>query len=274
MIGDLAGFAAAILRRGVGFVQIPTTLLAQVDSSVGGKTGINSPQGKNLVGAFHQPRLVLADTALLDTLPRARLPRRLRRGGEVRPARRRRLLRLARGERPRARRRRPGGAPARGPPLLRDEGRDRRRATRPSRATARCSTSATPSATRSRPPPATPTGCCTARRWRSAACSPSTSRPASASARRRRRAGSPRTSPPWACGAASPTSPATLPDADGARRADGPGQEGARRPPRLRARPRHRRRLRRPRRRPRRRCAALLAEALGRRAAERDRAGR
>jgi 3-dehydroquinate synthase len=69
VIGDLAGFAAAILRRGVGFVQVPTTLLAQVDSSVGGKTGINSPRGKNLVGAFHQPRLVLADTALLDTLP-------------------------------------------------------------------------------------------------------------------------------------------------------------------------------------------------------------
>ena len=70
VIGDLAGFAAAILRRGVGFVQAPTTLLAQVDSSVGGKTGINSPLGKNLVGAFHQPRFVLADTALLDTLPR------------------------------------------------------------------------------------------------------------------------------------------------------------------------------------------------------------
>ena len=68
VIGDLAGFAAAILRRGVRFVQIPTTLLAQVDSSVGGKTGINSPHGKNLVGAFHQPSLVLADTALLDTL--------------------------------------------------------------------------------------------------------------------------------------------------------------------------------------------------------------
>ncbi|MDD2866958.1 3-dehydroquinate synthase [Neomegalonema sp.] len=67
--GDLVGFAAAILRRGLDFVQIPTSLLAQVDSSVGGKTGINTLQGKNLVGAFHQPRLVLADTALLDTLP-------------------------------------------------------------------------------------------------------------------------------------------------------------------------------------------------------------
>lgn len=69
VVGDLAGFAAAILRRGVDFVQVPTTLLAQVDSSVGGKTGINSPQGKNLIGAFHQPVLVVADTAVLDTLP-------------------------------------------------------------------------------------------------------------------------------------------------------------------------------------------------------------
>src|SRR5690606_35637532 len=69
VVGDLAGFAAAVVRRGVRFVQVPTTLLAQVDSSVGGKTGINSPHGKNLVGAFHQPSLVLADTALLDTLP-------------------------------------------------------------------------------------------------------------------------------------------------------------------------------------------------------------
>jgi shikimate kinase/3-dehydroquinate synthase len=69
VIGDLAGFAAAVVRRGVRFVQVPTTLLAQVDSSVGGKTGINSSFGKNLVGAFHQPSLVLADTALLDTLP-------------------------------------------------------------------------------------------------------------------------------------------------------------------------------------------------------------
>lgn len=69
VVGDLVGFAAAILRRGVRFVQLPTTLLAQVDSSVGGKTGINSPQGKNLVGAFHQPSLVLADIGVLETLP-------------------------------------------------------------------------------------------------------------------------------------------------------------------------------------------------------------
>ncbi len=68
VIGDLVGFAAAVLRRGVGFIQIPTSLLAQVDSSVGGKTGINSVHGKNLIGAFHQPRLVLADTAILGTL--------------------------------------------------------------------------------------------------------------------------------------------------------------------------------------------------------------
>ncbi len=76
VIGDLAGFAAACVRRGIDFVQVPTTLLAQVDSSVGGKTGINSRHGKNLIGAFHQPVLVIADTALLDTLP----PREFRAG--------------------------------------------------------------------------------------------------------------------------------------------------------------------------------------------------
>lgn len=69
VIGDLTGFAAAILRRGVDFIQIPTSLLAQVDSSVGGKTGINTAHGKNLIGAFHQPVCVIADTSLLDTLP-------------------------------------------------------------------------------------------------------------------------------------------------------------------------------------------------------------
>ena len=69
VIGDLAGFAACVVRRGVDYVQVPTTLLAQVDSSVGGKTAINSSHGKNLIGAFYQPILVIADTALLDTLP-------------------------------------------------------------------------------------------------------------------------------------------------------------------------------------------------------------
>ena len=69
VVGDLAGFAAALVRRGIDFVQAPTTLLAQVDSSVGGKTGINTRHGKNLLGAFHQPILVLADTSVLDTLP-------------------------------------------------------------------------------------------------------------------------------------------------------------------------------------------------------------
>ncbi|HPG89561.1 MAG TPA: 3-dehydroquinate synthase, partial [Hyphomicrobium sp.] len=76
VVGDLAGFAAGILRRGVRFVQIPTSLLAQVDSSVGGKTGINTPQGKNLIGVFHQPNLVIADTDVLTTLP----PREVRAG--------------------------------------------------------------------------------------------------------------------------------------------------------------------------------------------------
>jgi 3-dehydroquinate synthase len=69
VVGDLAGFAAAIYQRGIDFIQVPTTLLAQVDSSVGGKTAINHPRGKNMIGAFHQPRAVIADVATLDSLP-------------------------------------------------------------------------------------------------------------------------------------------------------------------------------------------------------------
>ena len=76
VVGDITGFAAAVTLRGMDFIQIPTTLLAQVDSSVGGKTGINTPQGKNLIGAFHQPRLVLADIGALGSLP----PREMRAG--------------------------------------------------------------------------------------------------------------------------------------------------------------------------------------------------
>ena len=73
VIGDVAGFAASVILRGIDIIQIPTTLLSQVDSSVGGKTGINTPHGKNLIGTFYQPRLVIADTTTLDTLPRREL---------------------------------------------------------------------------------------------------------------------------------------------------------------------------------------------------------
>ncbi|NEX18730.1 3-dehydroquinate synthase [Thiorhodococcus mannitoliphagus] len=73
VVGDMAGFAAACYQRGIAFIQVPTTLLAQVDSSVGGKTGVNHPAGKNMIGAFHQPRAVIADTQTLETLPQREL---------------------------------------------------------------------------------------------------------------------------------------------------------------------------------------------------------
>ena len=93
VVGDLTGFAASVLLRGVDFIQVPTTLLAQVDSSVGGKTGINTRHGKNLVGTFYQPRLVLADTDVLDSLPRRELL-----AGYAEVAKYGRVLRLVRGQ--------------------------------------------------------------------------------------------------------------------------------------------------------------------------------
>ncbi len=85
VVGDMAGFAAACYQRGVAYVQVPTTLLAQVDSSVGGKTGVNHPGGKNLIGAFHQPSAVIADTDTLKTLQPRELRAGPRGGHQVRP---------------------------------------------------------------------------------------------------------------------------------------------------------------------------------------------
>ena len=98
VVGDLAGFAAAVYQRGMPFIQVPTTLLAQVDSSVGGKTAVNHPLGKNMIGAFHQPRAVLIDTHCLRHAARARVLRRTRRGDQVRRDPRRRVLLVARGQ--------------------------------------------------------------------------------------------------------------------------------------------------------------------------------
>ena len=95
VIGDLAGFVAGIVRRGMSFVQLPTSLLAQVDSSVGGKTGINTAHGKNLIGVFHQPALVLSDTGLLDTLSPREFRAGYARSCQIRPDRPAELLRLA-----------------------------------------------------------------------------------------------------------------------------------------------------------------------------------
>ena len=122
VVGDIAGFAAACYQRGVRFVQIPTTVLAQVDSSVGGKTGVNHSGGKNLIGAFHQPVAVIADT---DTLEKLAGPRGLggdRRGDQVRlhlGSRAARLARREHGEAPRARAR---GAHSRDLPFLLHQG--------------------------------------------------------------------------------------------------------------------------------------------------------
>ena len=174
VVGDLAGFAAAIVRRGVDFVQVPTSLLAQVDSSVGGKTGINSPQGKNLVGAFHQPILVVADTAVLDTLS----PRQFRLDMPKSPNTAcSAMRRSSRGWKPimqassRAARRASTRSPPVAVPRLPSSP-----ATSARPASVRCSISDTPSATRWKQPPDFAVAFITARASQSAWCWPPNSR--------------------------------------------------------------------------------------------------
>ena len=251
VIGDLAGFAAGILRRGIRFVQIPTSLLAQVDCSVGGKTGINTPQGKNLIGTFHQPSLVLADTDVLDDAAAARDPRRLCRGREIRSARRRRLLRLARSELA-------GPCSATTPAALtraietsvaaKAGDRRARRDARP--ASARCSISAIRSAMRSKPGrgysdrllhgEGVAIGMCLAFRFSEelGLCPQRRCRPRRGALRA-----------PSGCRPASPTFRAERPDAVELCSPHGPGQKGARRQADLHPGARHRRGLHHPRRR-------------------------
>ena len=127
--GDLAGFVAATYMRGIPYVQVPTSLLAMLDASVGGKTGVDTPQGKNLIGAFHPPAAVVADPRVLATLARAGLPRRHGRGGEARTHRGRRVFRM---DGARERRAPPPGrdrVDAAGPAERRDQGRGGERRT-------------------------------------------------------------------------------------------------------------------------------------------------
>ena len=204
VIGDLAGFAAAVLRRGVRCVQIPTTLLAQVDSSVGGKTGVNASQGKNLIGAFHQPSMVLADISVLSTLPERELL-----AGYAEVVKYGLLGDAAFFE----------WLEVNGPALKAGDAAARAHAVKTSclakaAIVARDETErgdrallnlghtfgqrATPSATRWRPPPAIPRVCCMARASRSACASPSRSLNAWACARKRTPAASAPISAPWA----------------------------------------------------------------------------
>ena len=191
VVGDLAGFAAATVLRGLPFVQIPTTLLAQVDSSVGGKTGINTGFGKNLLGAFHQPRMVLADTAVLATLPL----RELRAGyAEIAKAgadRRCRIFCVVRDECGGASRRRPRAASGGGRTRVRVQGRRRRRR----RAGGKSQRRTRPSQPRTHLRPRARGGirvwaanCCMVKRWRSGSASRSCSRQSSGSVHRAMRA--------------------------------------------------------------------------------------
>ena len=134
----MGGFAAACYQRGIDYVQVPTTLLAQVDSSVGGKTAVNHPRGKNMIGAFHQPRCVLADTGTLRTLPARECAPGWPRSSSTASSATRAFFAWLEAERRRLRRARRRGADARDPPLLRDQGRGRRARTSASRAGARC----------------------------------------------------------------------------------------------------------------------------------------